>query len=56
MPAWPQLQWEFRDGYYCLTESDIDKVLDYWENQIPEYRYEMELYQKKLQIILDALE
>lgn len=56
LPKWPKLHWEFRDGFYCLDEADVDKVLDYWENRIPLYRSEIEIYKQKMKIILDHLE
>ena len=55
LPAWPKLQWEYSDGRYSLSEADVDKVLDYWENKIPLYQYQMEIYKKELTVILDHL-
>ena len=55
LPQWPELRWEYQDGYYCLNEADVDKVLDYWENKIPLYQSEIELYKKKLSIVMDRL-
>lgn len=56
LPQWPQLKWEYRDGWYCLSESDVDKLLDYRENRIPLYQSEIEIYKQKMKIILDHLE
>lgn len=55
LPAWPQLAWTYRDGLYCLTEEDVDKILDYRENKIPAYLYEMEIYKAKIEMILEHL-
>ncbi|MBQ3729780.1 MAG: hypothetical protein IJS84_09330 [Spirochaetales bacterium] len=55
LPAWPQLTWIYQDGLYCLSETDVDKVLDYWENRIPAYLIEIEIYKSKLSIVLDHL-
>lgn len=55
LPQWPELRWEYRDGYYCLDEADVDKVLNYWENRIPLYQSEIELFKRKLSIVMDRL-
>ena len=55
LPEWPKLDWQYIDGWYCLSEADVDRVLDYWENQIPAYKYELEKYQKKMTVIITAL-
>lgn len=55
LPAWPDLDWQYQDGRYSLTEADVDKVLDYWENKIPQYQYEIELFKEKLAIVMDHL-
>lgn len=55
LPGWPQLTWIYQDGLYCLNEADADKVLDYWENKIPEYLREISVYENKLEIVLEHL-
>lgn len=55
LPEWPQLTWTYQDGMYCLSEDDADKVLDYWENKIPLYLWEMDSYKNKLMIVLEHL-
>lgn len=56
LPEWPQLQWQLEDnGRYSLDEADVDKVLDYWENQIPYYLYKIKEYRAVMQIITDRL-
>ena len=56
LPSWPELHWQLEDnGRYSLDEADVDKVLNYWENSIPYYLYEMERYQAVTQILIDHL-
>ena len=55
LPEWPDLDWQYIDGWYCLSESGVDRVLDYWENKIPNYKFELEKYQKKLTVIITAM-
>lgn len=55
LPDWPDLDWQYIDGWYCVSEADADRILDYWENQIPSYLYQLELYQKKLAVIVTAI-
>ncbi len=55
LPSWPLVTWEYRDGRYSLGEEDVDKVLNYLENEIPLYKYEVKQYQEQLDVVLDAL-
>ena len=55
LPSWPQLTWIYKDGLYCLSEEDADKILDYWENKIPAYLLEMDVYKAKLKTVLEHL-
>lgn len=55
LPAWPSLSWIYQDGLYCLTEEDVDKILDYRENKIPTYLYEMDIYKSKIEMVLEHL-
>ena len=55
LPSWPSVTWEYQDGRYSLEEEDVDKVLNYLENEIPMYKFEVEQYQEQLEIVLDAL-
>lgn len=54
VPALPQLTWIYHDGLYCLDETNVDKLLDYGENTLPRFRWEMEQYQKKLDVVLNS--
>lgn len=55
LPVWPEVSWSFKDGLYCLSEEDVDKVLDYLENSIPTYLFELERYRYELDSVLDAM-
>lgn len=55
LPALPSLNWTYRDGLYCLSEADVDKLLNYGENDIPSYKYQMDLWKAKLDVILSYL-
>ena len=55
LPAWPDLSWEYRDGRYSLSEADVDKLLDYRENKIPQYQAEIDLFKKRLTVIVNHL-
>ena len=54
-PELPALSWEYKDGRYSISAEDADLYLDYGENQIPLYLHRMEVYQEKLDILLEAL-
>lgn len=54
-PEWPSVTWSYSDGRYYLLEGDVDKVLDYLENQIPQYKFEIGQYEEQLQIVLDGI-
>lgn len=55
IPEFPKLEWEYEGGRYSINESDVDKLLDYGENKIPLYRYEMEVYSSSIEALKDAL-
>ena len=55
VPTLPQLTWTYNDGMYCLDEDSVNKLLDYGENTLPLFRWEMEQYQRKLEIIVQSL-
>ena len=54
LPDFPDLLWFYKDGFYCLDEQNVDLLLDYRDNQIPLYEFQMEQYQEQLQIVLDG--
>ena len=55
-PELPALSWEYKDDRYSISAEDADLFLDYGENQIPLYLHEMDIYRKKMDILLDALQ
>ena len=55
VPALPQLTWTYQDGLYCLDEQNVDSLLDYGENTLPLFRWELDQYRRKLDSILQAL-
>lgn len=55
IPEWPDVRWSYRDGMYCLSEEDVDRVLDYLENAMPLYRFEMERYGRQLETVLGGM-
>ena len=55
VPTLPQLSWTYKDGLYCLDEDNVNKLLDYGENTLPLFRWEMQQYQRKLDAVLSAL-
>lgn len=54
IPVFPELTWEFKDGRYSIDEADADKLLDYGENKLPLYRYQMDVYKASLESIKEA--
>ena len=55
VPTLPQLTWTYIEGLYCLDEDNVNKLLDYGENTLPLFRWEMKQYQRKLDAVLSAL-
>lgn len=55
LPPFPVLNWRYEGGRYCIGETDVDELLDYGENQIPLYLFELEQYTEGLSIIIEAL-
>jgi len=55
LPVWPDVMWEYADGRYSLCEEDVDKVLDYLENKVPLYSFEMERYEEQVRMVLDGI-
>jgi hypothetical protein len=55
VPSFPELSWSFHDGLYCISESDVDRLLDYGENMMPLLKSELGLYKRQLDIVLNQL-
>ena len=54
-PVLPELCWEYRDGRYSLSESDTDKLLSYFENDVVLYQWELQQYRKKLDAVVGKI-
>ena len=56
LPSFPELQWILEEnGRYSIQEEDADRLLDYRDNELPLYRFEIERYQSELRVITDSL-
>ncbi|MBO4279493.1 MAG: hypothetical protein J5891_06760, partial [Spirochaetales bacterium] len=55
VPSMPELKWTYQDGMYCLDEQNVDLLLDYGENTLPNFRWQLEQYRRKLEIVLESL-
>ena len=55
-PVLPELCWEYKDGRYSLSEADTDKLLSYFENDITLYKWELDQYEKKLEVVVNTLQ
>ena len=55
LPQWPKLEWFYKDGFYCLNEADVDKLLDFHENGLVQFRFQLDLYKKELDAIISHL-
>ena len=55
VPSFPELHWTYNDGLYGIGEEDVDKLLNYAENDIPLYKYNLETYEEKVNVIIKAL-
>ena len=55
VPALPQLTWTYQNGLFCLDEQNVDRLLDYGENTLPRFRWEMDKYKRDLEIVLNSI-
>lgn len=56
-PEFPSLEWEYEEsGRYSLSEADADKFLSYMENDITLYKWNLEQYEKKMEVLKRAIE
>lgn len=55
LPNFPSLGWTYIDGLYGLSESDVDLLLDYMENDLPEFAFDYRLWLEQLNIVLNKL-
>ena len=54
IPTFPKLTWNFETDKYYINEEDVDKLLNYGEYELPLYRFEMEIYEKNFEIIMNS--
>ncbi len=55
-PVLPELCWEYKDGRYSLSEEDVDKLLSYFENDVALYKWELQQYEEKLEVVVSTLQ
>lgn len=55
IPTFPTLQWTSCDGRYCISEEDADRLLDYGENALPKFKFQLGQYERQAELILAAL-
>ena len=56
LPSFPELHWEIEEnGRYSISEEDADRLLDYRDNELPLYRFEIERYQRELDVLSNAI-
>lgn len=55
IPTFPKLTWNYETDKYYINEEDVDKLLNYGEYELPLYRFEMEIYNKQIEVILKEI-
>ena len=55
VPSLPQLEWHYTDEMYWLDEANVDRFLDYGENTLPHFKWEMDKYKRELEIVLNSI-
>lgn len=55
LPEFPSLSWQYDRGLYSIGEEDVDKLLDYRDNQLEEYRIRVEIWSDQMKIIVREL-
>lgn len=55
IPTFPELDWSYGNGLYCINEEDADALLDYGENALPLFTHRYDQYVRQIRLILDAL-
>ena len=54
LPSFPELQWVLEaNDRYSIPEEDTNRFLDYRDKELPRYRFEIEKYQRELNIIIN---
>lgn len=55
LPSFPKLDWSFQDDLYCISEADVDVLLDYVENSLREFRIDYEAWQLEVSLVIENL-
>ena len=55
LPVFPNLSWTYQDGLYGLSEADVDLLLDYMENSLPQFSFDFKAWQDQVNIIIESL-
>ena len=56
LPPFPELQWMLEEnGRYSISEEDADRLLNYRDNELPLYRFEIERYQREMRILAESI-
>lgn len=52
LPPFPDLRWEPEEnGRYSISAEDADRLLDYRDNELPLYCFEIKRYKRELEIL-----
>lgn len=55
LPEFPSVRIEAVDGKQVMTSEDAVKIINYVENQLADYKWEIERYKENVSIVLDPL-
>ena len=56
LPRFPSLSWEIEEnGRFSITREDADRLLDYRDNLLPLYEWEMEKWTDKQRAVLECI-
>ena len=55
MPQFPSLDWSYSNGFYYITESDVDKLIKYKDYDMSLYNLALKKYTSELNIVIDGL-
>lgn len=52
VPSFPELKWSYDDGRYWIGEDDVDRLLDYVENDMRLFKRHLEVYVRSVEIVV----
>ncbi len=55
VPSFPELHWQYEDGRYWIGESDVDRLLNYVENDMTRFKWELGVYSKSFEIVMSEV-